>query len=75
MEGDIMTEPVLTREGQEILDSIVNMPYIILPFVRERLRGKYLHVISLVMSEQGVREAGKEVVIEAIRTVEGDRFN
>ena len=49
-----MTEPVLTREGQEILDSVVNMPYITLPFVRERLREKYLRVISLVMTEQGV---------------------
>jgi len=70
-----MTEPVLTREGQEILDSIVNMPYITLPFVRERLRGKYLRIISLVMTEHGVKEAGKELVIEAIRTVEDDRFN
>jgi multimeric flavodoxin WrbA len=70
-----MAEPVLTREGQEILDSVVNMPYTTLPFVRERLREKYLRIISLVMAEQGVKEASKELVIEAIRTVEGDRFN
>jgi len=75
IEGDIMTEPVLTREGQEILDSVVNTPYSTLPFVRKRLREKYIRIISLVMTEQDVKEAGKELVIEAIRAVEGDRFN
>jgi len=68
-------ELVLTREGQEILDRVVNMPYITLPFVRERLRRRYLRIISLIMIEQGVKEAGKELVMEAIRIVEGDRFN
>lgn len=70
-----MAEPVLTEEGQEILDSVVNMPYMSLPFMRERLREKYLRIISLVMSEQGVKEAGKELVVEAIRMVEGNRFD
>ena len=70
-----MMEPVLTQEGQAILDGVVNMPYITLSFVRERSREKYLRVISLVMTEQGIKEAGKELVIEAIRMVEGSRFD
>ena len=70
-----MAEPVLTREGQEILDSVVNMPYITLPFVRDRLREKYLRIISLVMTEHGVKEASKELVIEAISMIEGNRFD
>jgi len=73
LKGDIMTEPVLTKEAQEVLDSAVNRPYGGLAFRREATKGKYLHVISLVMNAQGVKEAGKELVIEAIRILEGNR--
>jgi len=68
-----MIEPVLTKEGQEILDNVLNRPYGILPFRREAAKEKYLRIISLVMNEQGVKQAGKELVIEAIRMLEGDR--
>jgi len=62
-----MTEPVVTKEGQEILDGILNiMP----PIIREERKTKYLRILSLLMTEQGVREAGKDLVAEAIKTVE-----
>jgi len=68
-----LTEPILTKEGQEIVDNVVNRTPAILPFKREETKGKYLRIISLIMNEQGVKEAGKELVIEAIRMVEGKR--
>ena len=67
-----MTEPILTKEGQEVLDNVLDMPYMGLPFRRESRKEKYFRLISLVMNEQGVKEAGKELVIEAIRMVEGN---
>jgi len=70
-----MTEPVLSKEGQEILDNVVNRTPAILPFKREEMKGKYLRIISLIMNEQGVKEAGKELVIEALRMIEGKRIN
>jgi len=73
LKGAIMTEPVLTKEAQEILDAAINRPYGGLPFRRPATREKYLHIISLVMNEKGVKEAGKELVIEAIRILEGNK--
>ena len=69
-----MAEPVLTKEGQEILDSVLNYP-MRLPFTRGRSKGKYLRILSLLMNEQGCEEAGKELVIEAVRMVEGNTFD
>ena len=68
-----MTEPVLTKEAQEIFDNVLNRPYGSLPFKREETKEKYLRIISLVMNEQGVKEAGKEQVIKALRMVEGKK--
>ena len=62
-----MTASVVTKEGQEVLDSILNiMPLII----REERKAKYFRILSLLMTEQGVKEAGKDLVSEAIKTIE-----
>jgi multimeric flavodoxin WrbA len=63
-----MVEPILTKEGQEVLDTLV---YRRLPIVRENRKEEYFHMISLLMSAQGVKEAGRELVIEALKMVEG----
>jgi len=62
-----MIQPVLTKEGQEVLDNILNMR---LPILREGRKKKYYRNLSLLMNEQGCKEAGKELVIEAARMVE-----
>lgn len=62
-----MTEPVVTKEGQEVLDKILNLRP---PIVREERKAKYLRVLSLIMTEQGVKEAGRELVIKALKLVE-----
>jgi len=62
-----MTEPVLTKEGQEILDSVLNMTFMTPPIVKEARKKKILRIISLLMCEQGGKEAGRELVIEALR--------
>jgi len=62
-----MTEPVVSKEGQEILDKLLNIRP---PIVREERKAKYLRILSLLMTEQGVKEAGKDLVTEAIKTVE-----
>ncbi len=67
-----MMEPVLTEEAQEIWDTVLSMS---LSFKRETTKGKYIRILSLLMQEQDVKEAGKELVIEAIRVVEGKRFD
>lgn len=67
-----MTEPLLTKEAQEILDNVLIR---ILSFKRETTKEKYLRILSLLMQEQGVKEAGRELVILAIRMVEGKRFD
>ena len=59
-----MTEPVLTKEGQEALDKFLNMRA---PITREERKGKISRTLSLLMNEQGCKEAGKELVIEAMR--------
>ena len=62
-----MTEPVLTKEGQEVLDMALNMRP---AMVREERKKKYRRIISLLMNEQGCKEAGKELVLEAVSMVE-----
>jgi multimeric flavodoxin WrbA len=62
-----MTEPVVTKEGKEVLDRILNIRP---PIIRKELRTKYLRILSLLTAEQGVKEAGKDLVSEAIKTVE-----
>jgi len=66
-----MIQPVLTKEGQEVLDNILNMR---LPILREGRKKKYYRNLSLLMNEQGCKEAGKELVIEAARMVESAAF-
>ena len=62
-----MTEPVVTKEGQEVLDKILNISP---PIIRKEQKAKYLRILSLLMTEQGVKEAGRELVSESIKTVE-----
>jgi multimeric flavodoxin WrbA len=59
-----MTEPVLSKEGQEILGSVLNMTP---PILKEARKKKILRILSLLMCEQGVKEAGRELLIEALR--------
>jgi multimeric flavodoxin WrbA len=63
-----MTKPVLTKEGQEVFDGLVTKRP---PIVRESRKGKYFRMVSLLMNEQGVKEAGRELVIEALKMAEG----
>jgi len=62
-----MTEPVVTKEGQEVLDRFLNIRP---PIIREEQKAKYLRILSLLMTEQGAKEAGRDLVSEAIKTVE-----
>jgi len=62
-----MTDPVLTKDGQEILDDIFNRRP---PIVAERRREKYLRILSLLMNERGLKQADRELTIEAIKMVE-----
>ena len=67
-----MIEPVLTKEGQKILYPILNMRP---PILRERRKEKYFRILSLLMNERGVKEAGGELVMEAIGIVESKMFD
>ena len=61
-----MVEPVLTRDGQEALDSILNRwP----PIIRQRRKEKISRTISLMMTEKGAKEATRALVIEAAKFV------
>jgi multimeric flavodoxin WrbA len=62
-----MTKPEVTKEGQEILDRILNIRP---PIIREELKAKYLSILSLLMTKQGSKEAGRDLVSEAIKMVE-----
>jgi multimeric flavodoxin WrbA len=62
-----LTELNLTKEGQEILGDIVNTrPFII----KERREQAYLRMLSFLMNEQGLKQADRSLVIEAITMVE-----
>lgn len=67
-----MTEPILTEEGQELLDTFLSFRPAI---VRESRKKKYLRIVSLLMNEQGLKEAGKELVAEAVSMVEPKIFD
>jgi len=62
-----MTEPVLTEEGQEIFNDILNNQA---PILKERRKEKYLRSLSLLMNERGLKQVDRELAIEAIKTVE-----
>jgi len=62
-----MTEPILTKEGQEALDMALSLRPAI---VRGERKKKYMRVLSLLMNEQGCKEAGRELVVEAFSIVE-----
>ena len=53
-----MIQPILNKEGQEVLDNLINMR---LPILREGRKKKYYRNLSLLMNEQGCKEAGKEL--------------
>ena len=61
-----MNKPVLTDEGNQVLDSIIN----IWPAIMQKgRREKILYRLSLIMASKGITEAGKGEVIEAIKMV------
>jgi len=64
-----MTEPVLTKEGQEIMDRILMFRP---AWKKEEAKERYHRVLSLIMKEQGVKEAGKELVIDTVRLLDGN---
>jgi multimeric flavodoxin WrbA len=66
-----MTEPVLTKEGREALDSFINLRALITWEERKR---NIFRMLSLLMKEQGCKEAGKELVIAAMRMAESKRM-
>ena len=66
-----MQEPVLTKEGQEVLDAIINVRPVM---VREEHKKKYMRILSLLMNEQGCKEAGKELVVDAVSLIETKMF-
>jgi multimeric flavodoxin WrbA len=66
-----MQEPILTKEGQGILDIILNIRP---PAIQKKRREEYLRFISFLMNEQGVKEAGRDLIIEAIKMVESCGF-
>ncbi len=59
-----MTDPMLTKEGQELLGDMLNiMP----PIMRESRKQKYFRILSSLMDERALKQAGREMVIEAIK--------
>ena len=62
-----MTEPVLTKEGQEILDELLNHRP---PIMRKSRNEKYLRILSFLMNERGLKQADRELAIEAVKMVE-----
>ena len=62
-----MTEPVLTKEGQEILDEMLNKRP---PIMRKSRNEKYLRSLGLLMNERGLKQADRELAIEAVKMVE-----
>lgn len=62
-----MTDPLLTKDGQELLDSILSMRPAVM---REDRKKRYLRILSLLMNEQGCNEARKELLLEAVFMVE-----
>jgi len=67
-----MTGPVLTKEGQEALAGILMMRP---PFMQGEQKKRIFRVLSLLMNEQGAKEAGRELVIEAVRLVLPPTYN
>ena len=62
-----MIEPVLTKEGQKILDEMINKRP---PIMRKSRNEKYLRSLRLLMNERGLKQADRELAIEAVKMVE-----
>ena len=62
-----MVEPVLTKEGQGILDEMLNKRP---PIMRKSRKEKYLRSLGLLMNERGLKQADRELAIEAVKMVE-----
>jgi len=61
-----MNEPMLTEEGTQALDKIINIwPAI----MQKRRKEKILHILSLIMASKDTTEAGKDEVIEAVKVI------
>ena len=62
-----MTETLLTKEGQEILDEMLNKRP---PIMRKSRKEKYFRILRLLMNEQGLKQADRKLAIETIKMVE-----
>lgn len=61
-----MSELLLTEDGKQVLDKILQ----IWPAIMQKSRKeKILNFLSLIMVQKDIREAGKELVIEAVKMV------
>ena len=61
-----MNEPILTEEGEKVLDKIINVwPAI----MQQGKKEKILNILSLITASKGITEAGIGEVTEAIRVV------
>ena len=58
--------PTLTEEGKEALDTILGRWASI---TRQGIKKRIFCIVSLLMNEQGSKEAGKDLVIEAAEIV------
>jgi len=67
-----MHEPILTEEGKQMLERIVN----IFPAIVHRgRREKIMSILSGMMATRGIPEAGEELVIEAAKFVVPKSFD
>lgn len=61
-----MNDPKLTNEGHEVLTGVLGTwP----PFIQEEPRRRLNRVVTLLMNDRNLKEAGKELVLEAARLV------
>ena len=61
-----MSEPIFTEEGRKTLDKVVNIwP----PIIHMRKRERIVRILNWIMGARGVTEAGKDLVMEAVREV------
>ena len=61
-----MEKPILTEEGQQIVNQLLQFTPAIMKNLREE---KLLDILSLLMNAQGVQEAGRDLAINAAKYV------
>lgn len=61
-----MNELILTDEGKQTLDKVINIwP----PIIQKRKRERILRILNWIIGARGVKEAGKDLVMEAVKEV------